>query len=314
MLLNNPLMHHDESVEGYLMRSEILNYGRPDFLDITKLKSNASDEEIEAYILQLSLFTGENILRDNLIHDSYVNYFTLPGWKRYGFSRFCPECVKRAKYHRRNWSLFFYTTCSDHHLLLVQKCNKCNKKINVHDIVNGQCTKCYLLLEHSSTKSMNDFNRTTEELWESSFLSEYLTISEYYTIIKKLSSHLAFNIMGLSLSKHEEYVFRYWGYHENILLQWELNQCAMYLIEKWPSRIIYFLYVIRKLNNWDVFQNLLTFISKIENVRLREMLRKPLYWNYGWLGTDQIVLQKLIEENANDNKLYEFESRINKEI
>ncbi|MCM3619777.1 TniQ family protein [Sutcliffiella horikoshii] len=71
-----------------------------------------------------------------------VNNITKNQYFLYSRTRFCPFCMKKAKYQRKNWINLFSVVCLEHECYLQEDCYNCLKSLNVKDIIQDSCLKC----------------------------------------------------------------------------------------------------------------------------------------------------------------------------
>jgi len=56
--------------------------------------------------------------------------------------QFCPDCLKEAAYHRLVWMPIAVSACLEHSCLLLDRCQQCDKKVSILEIVEMRCRKC----------------------------------------------------------------------------------------------------------------------------------------------------------------------------
>src|SRR5947209_10971922 len=111
------------------------------------------DKSADAEMVEvLSTKTGTNIERarattlaayENVLYEKH-NLFGPTSWimpvgiyhrrrRQFGL-QYCPHCLAEDKepYYRRKWRLAFIVTCERHHIVLHDRCPRCEKPINFH--------------------------------------------------------------------------------------------------------------------------------------------------------------------------------------
>ncbi len=56
--------------------------------------------------------------------------------------QFCPLCLRNAAHHRLIWLPIAVSACLEHSCLLIDRCQRCEKKVSIREIVEMQCRKC----------------------------------------------------------------------------------------------------------------------------------------------------------------------------
>lgn len=71
--------------------------------------------------------------------------------------QFCPLCLRSAAYHRLIWLPVAVSACLEHPCLLIDRCQRCEKKVSIREIVEMQCRKCKgILAESEALPLVND--------------------------------------------------------------------------------------------------------------------------------------------------------------
>ncbi len=63
--------------------------------------------------------------------------------------QFCPLCLRNAAYHRLIWLPIAISACLEHSCLLIDRCQRCEKKVSIREIAEIQCRKCKGILAES---------------------------------------------------------------------------------------------------------------------------------------------------------------------
>ncbi len=71
-------------------------------------------------------------------------------------TKFCPKCLEEQSYHKIYWQLKDILVCLDHNTILIEKCENCDSKIVVEDVINGFCSKCGFNLKACLQLKCND--------------------------------------------------------------------------------------------------------------------------------------------------------------
>ena len=70
--------------------------------------------------------------------------------------QFCPACLRNAAYHRLVWMPFAVSACLEHSCLLKDRCQQCNKRVSIREIVAARCRKCKGELTEAEVTSLHD--------------------------------------------------------------------------------------------------------------------------------------------------------------
>lgn len=73
-----------------------------------------------------------------------------------GAGQFCPLCLRESAYHRLVWMPIAVSACLEHSCLLLDRCQQCNKKVDIREIVETQCRKCKSNLAEAKTLLLNN--------------------------------------------------------------------------------------------------------------------------------------------------------------
>jgi len=86
--------------------------------------------------------------------------------------QFCPLCLQRAAYHRLIWLPIAVSACLEHSCLLIDRCQRCEKKVSIREIVEMQCRKCKGILAESEALLLgNDAGLASQRVFQSWFLN-----------------------------------------------------------------------------------------------------------------------------------------------
>ncbi len=86
--------------------------------------------------------------------------------------QFCPLCLRNAAYHRLIWLPIAVSACLEHSCLLVDRCQRCKKKVSIREIVEMQCRKCKGTLAESEVLPLdNDAGLALQRVIQSWFLN-----------------------------------------------------------------------------------------------------------------------------------------------
>jgi excisionase family DNA binding protein len=86
--------------------------------------------------------------------------------------QFCPHCLRSAVYHRLIWLPIAVSACLEHSCLLIDRCQRCGKKVSIREIVQMQCRKCKDILAGSEVLPLgNDAGLALQRVIQSWFLN-----------------------------------------------------------------------------------------------------------------------------------------------
>ena len=86
--------------------------------------------------------------------------------------QFCPLCLRNAAYHRLIWLPIAVSACLEHSCLLIDRCQRCEKKMSIREIVEMQCRKCKGILAESEVLPLgNDAGLASQCVIQSWFLN-----------------------------------------------------------------------------------------------------------------------------------------------
>jgi hypothetical protein len=248
LLMRHPAKYDDESHEGYVLRLSVLNFVPQKYFEINKLKEYSDEQDFLKYLTHLTRLTGHEYNQETILHHWFIKGFTIPGWKGFNYTRFCPSCLIESLYHRFHWSISICTYCYKHQLFLNENCDSCDKKIQIEDLVRGVCLNCSFSILESETKiamfekepivsHSHNINITND----SPYLNLILSREEYLRLIHWTSYCLALKILDLKLSSQDRIGFAHLGYLNDVIKQYEINKMAQDLLKGWPSVMVSFL-------------------------------------------------------------------------
>lgn len=191
-LLRTPSPYADESLMGYLLRLTEANfYPSPLWIFynlgwnvdlknkgwrklVSRWQSRESfcqligktEDELACLELRNSGWESVDIFNHQISYD-YIQFCN---------SRFCPDCLNEANYHRKIWDLIFVTACSFHKKLLVDTCPNCENKIHWNRNKVGLCN-CGFELKYADAESV-----TSSELKHNLILFEVFNIHTPYDL------------------------------------------------------------------------------------------------------------------------------------
>jgi DNA-binding transcriptional MerR regulator len=89
-----------------------------------------------------------------------------------GAGQFCSLCLRSAVYHRLIWLPIAVSACLEHCCLLIDRCQRCEKKVSIREIVEMQCRKCKGALAESEVLPLgNDVGLALQRVIQSWFLN-----------------------------------------------------------------------------------------------------------------------------------------------
>jgi hypothetical protein len=278
LLKNISKIYDDESIEGYAHRLAWINYVPIGYLELGKLSKISSPEEVLIYINKIREITEEEVNEVNLLHTWYVEYFGLPGWCVYNYSRFCSFCLFEKSYHRLQWGLSCITICSKHKVYLLERCQNCNKRTTIQEMISSVCNKCKNKLSESCrTISLETNYLNLDEYYNKSRYNSVLTYKEFIKLYKEVTIFILIRILKIPISEKEKKNFIYWGYLENIPQISYYNLIAFEMMEEWPTNAITLLMQKFGVSPRKLVEELMYFISKVDSIPLRKQLRHSLY-------------------------------------
>lgn len=228
-------------------------------------------------VLATTLKSYESILYET--HQSNANlkwinplgiYHRLHQWPGL---QYCPLCLRldNEPYYRKTWRLAFFTVCNEHHILMHDRCPKCESTINFHRIEMGKkqkikpiaaffCFKCGCDLRNSPTQRVecNDWQvtisyRTILDLHDMGWVvSDKLTLQyspQYFEVVRHLcglmisnrrankmffevANKLGLNLKSQLFSKSTAFEKR------SIFERHVLLICCMWILLDWPNRFV----------------------------------------------------------------------------
>lgn len=86
--------------------------------------------------------------------------------------QFCSRCLCSGAYHRLIWLPIAVSACLEHSCLLIDRCQLCEKKVSIREIVEMCCRKCKgVLLESEALPLDNDAGIAFQRVIQSWFLN-----------------------------------------------------------------------------------------------------------------------------------------------
>ncbi|QUL57049.1 TniQ family protein [Paenibacillus tritici] len=118
--------------------------------------------------------------------------------------KYCPICILKGELrHRWYWSLYPYTVCLEHSVLLIDRCSFCQSYIGIKDFMYGKCSRCNFSYKKAATQRIDQSsimyltqNDLTERLFQStnSIIFPELSIRQYLS----LAYHSFYLIEGMN--------------------------------------------------------------------------------------------------------------------
>lgn len=216
----------------------------------------------------------ENILNLGIKHRKRKNYGIV----------FCPSCLKKKAYFKKEWRLFFSIYCETCKCKLLDRCPACKKPISYHrnnfSSINNSTSACKSLkmceCNFDLSNSIIDNNVSEFELKFQNYINStlqkgYNNHTNYSFLFFKGLSTLAYSIMRNNKKN------KFCNYFKNELkfdfevtskkiTEWDITErsnayiMAFYLLSDWPIRIIQ-IFKDLKINKTD-FYYLPYFIEK----------------------------------------------------
>lgn len=207
-LSHTPIPFDDEFLASFLLRASYSNgYQSP--------KQMLNSVGIPVYKLSYdSVFTDENkfkqiIERLDLSYDllelvikkvpptsQYFfwnnNQIIQPKLLTIGLNKFCPICLDKNGYWKKNWLLTPLLICPDHHVNLIRNCPECHTPLQTNRRVLFECSNCNFDLRKSQRESSNPDNinnniwfleklSSTEENFIEIFFDIWIALIEYFS-------------------------------------------------------------------------------------------------------------------------------------
>lgn len=183
---------------------------------------------------------------------------------------FCPGCLKERLYHRLSWSLLAHTACTKHKCLLVDRCQTCQSRLRIEDIVSGRCPKCDFDLLGTQTVDLtiDELGLEIQQLLLSLFFESFYTgalkgvpkVSSYvlYSLFYGLRSYIqsrTSNKFIHSFPGEKRFTRLPKGTSKkaiNIELQYKINVTAVKALLDWPINFYEFLDKFRDQKNNEI--------------------------------------------------------------
>lgn len=281
-LTNRIDIYHDESIDGFICRLATVNHVEVKDLGLRLIRHDAYPEEIEEFLFQISKLSDREITSQHLVpYQWFLKGFTLPEWKRFLYSRFCPMCLSEQSYHRAHWCLAHYTFCPRHKVFLIEKCLYCTKKLQIHDVTKGICTRCGVTLKISYSEIVDDGILYIQEdgtfkPLDSPCLRHYLNQEEQLELTKWLSYHVVENTdyFSIGLEALEKKRLASFGYYSDPKKQFKFMSVAHELLDAWPADLISFWSKHQKKGLKYPNTSIPDLIYRMRNQKIKEVLLK----------------------------------------
>ena len=82
--------------------------------------------------------------------------------------KYCPLCLKEENYFKKEWRLSFYTVCTKHNIIMLDKCPQCGEPLTIvrrkNDIKEFNCWKCGFIFQDAETEPVNKNSKSVEML------------------------------------------------------------------------------------------------------------------------------------------------------
>lgn len=215
-LSHMPIPFDDEFLASFLLRASYSNgYQSP--------KQMLNSVGIPVYQLSYdSVFTDENkfkqiIERLDLSYDLLElvikkvpptsQYFFLsdnqiiqPKLLTIGLNKFCPICLDKNGYWKKNWLLAPLLICLDHQVNLISNCPECHIPLQMNRRTLFECSNCNFDLRKSQSESPNPDNmnnniwflrklNSTEENFIEIFFDIWMALVEYFSNLEITANH-----------------------------------------------------------------------------------------------------------------------------
>jgi hypothetical protein len=160
-LLKSTKLLQDESLVSLIYRLAKINYyDSPavfkNVLDVKKRKINGNDFSYEDTKKVSDLINGDV----NDLYKRSIDYHRTNDREidELLFLRsrvkFCPFCIKDEPYHKWVWNINPIAICLNHSILLIDKCENCNKNISLRSLMKKTCLSCGFEFVNTKTESI----------------------------------------------------------------------------------------------------------------------------------------------------------------
>ena len=215
-LSHTPIPFDDEFLASFLLRASYSNgYQSP--------KQMLNSAGIPVYKLSYdSVFTDENKFKQIIEHldlsydllelvikkvpptSQYFfwnnNQIIQPKLLSIGLNKFCPICLDKNGYWKKNWLLTPLSICPDHHVNLISNCPECHTSLQTNRRALFECSNCNFDLRKSQTRSSNPDNinnniwfleklSSTEEDFIEIFFDIWIALIEYFSNLEIVENH-----------------------------------------------------------------------------------------------------------------------------
>jgi len=159
----NPFV--DESLKGYIARistlngyessswiyqnagltqedgKQIINVNKisPSKVSLKKLANLTLNQESDLW--KHTYYEQFGDFEDHHFNKPIINYLKKNALNKRYNTKFCPDCLKENVYFRKLWELTIYNVCHTHNCLMISKCPKCKKNVDLRISPIGEC-KC----------------------------------------------------------------------------------------------------------------------------------------------------------------------------
>lgn len=222
-LPHHPIPFPDEFIASFLLRASYSNgYQSP--------KQMLNRAGILVYTLSFeSIFTNETkflqVLRQlNIPHDSLdlVIKKVPPTFQQYfwgnnqiinsqlltiKFKKFCPTCLKRKGYWKKDWLLNPLTVCTEHKTNLINDCPNCQNPLSVNRRSLFECSNCHYDIRNHTSELSNKFEmkinhwflnnlKSNDEKFMKIFCKAWVTLNEYFFNLNiEVNDYLILNLV-----------------------------------------------------------------------------------------------------------------------
>lgn len=169
----HPKPFFDESLKGYIARISTLNgyescswvyqnsgltqKDGKQMINVNKISPSTVSLEklanltlnVESELWALSYYDQFGDFEDHPFNETIINYLKKNALNTSRNAKYCPDCLKENEYFRKLWELTVYNVCHKHHCLMISKCPRCDRSVDLRIPPIGEC-KCGFEYKHSA--------------------------------------------------------------------------------------------------------------------------------------------------------------------
>jgi DNA-binding transcriptional MerR regulator len=109
--------------------------------------------------------------------------------------QFCPLCLRNVAYHRLIWLPIAVSACLEHSCVLIDRCQRCEKKVSIREIVEMQCRKCKGNLAESKVLLLdNDIGLVLQRVFQSWLLNN-MTPSDATSLLPETLPRVLYRVL-----------------------------------------------------------------------------------------------------------------------